>query len=247
MTLAPIRRQTVVPAPPDRAFEVFTERIGAWWPMARHSVHGAAATVAFRDGRLVETGPDGAEVEWGTVLAWEPPYRLRLTWHPGYDAARASDVEVSFAPVTETLTMVTLTHRDWERFSDPAAARDEYRKGWPLVLDGYTADVPAEPQKDGDVWLVLMHTPAPGVARPTEHPGFRGHPEFLSRLRDRGVLVAAGPFPASGEGMAVVRVPAGEVGDLVNQAHSGDTSVTGDVLEVRVRPWHVMITGSSLP
>jgi len=142
MTLPPIRRQVVVPAPPEQAFDVFTDKIGAWWPVARHSVHGAEATVAFRDGRLIETGPAGDEVEWGTVLAWEPPHLLRLTWHPGYAAERASEVEVGFAPVSDGLTMVTLTHRDWERFDDPRAARDEYGNGWPVVLAAYAAVLP---------------------------------------------------------------------------------------------------------
>ena len=54
------------------------------------------ATTAFRDGRLIETGPAGDEVAWGEVLAWVPPRLLRMTWHPGYEAERASEVEVSF-------------------------------------------------------------------------------------------------------------------------------------------------------
>jgi uncharacterized protein YndB with AHSA1/START domain/uncharacterized protein YciI len=243
VSLPPIRRQVLVPAPADRAFDVFTERIGTWWPVARHSVYGAGATPAFRDGQLIETGPEGDEVPWGTVLDWEPPRLLRLTWHPGYEAERASEVEVSFAPVTDTLTMVTLTHRGWERFPDPQAARDEYRNGWPLVLGGYAADVPAETQKDGEVWLVLTYTPAAGVGRPVDHPDFAGHPQFLHRLQERGALVAAGPFPASGEGMTVVRVPAGAVGDLLDEANQDDTSVSRGVLEVQVRPWLVMVTG----
>jgi uncharacterized protein YndB with AHSA1/START domain/uncharacterized protein YciI len=247
-TLPPLRRQVVVPAGAKVAFDVFTERIGEWWPVHRHSVYGAAATAAFRDGRLLETGPDGAEAVWGEVLDWDPPRRLRLTWHPGYDVARASEVEVSFAPVSEALTLVTIEHRDWERFADPAAARDEYRNGWPAVLGGYAATVDAADRTSTDpVWLVLTHTPAPGVGNPFEHPGFRGHPAFLETLRERGLLVAAGPFPASGEGMTVVRLPdPGEVAGLVSAAYEEDGSVTGGVLEVRVRPWVVMVTGSWL-
>jgi uncharacterized protein YndB with AHSA1/START domain len=95
MNLPPLRRQVVVPAGPEVAFDVFTQRIGDWWPLDRFSVHGEKATTAFRDGRLVETGPGGDEAVWGTVLDWVPPRRLRLTWHPGRDADRASEVEVS--------------------------------------------------------------------------------------------------------------------------------------------------------
>jgi uncharacterized protein YndB with AHSA1/START domain len=143
MSLPPIRRQVVVPAPPDQAFDVFTRRIGTWWPVARHSVHGAGARPGFRDGRLIETGPGGEEVEWGTVLAWEPPRLLRMTWHPGYTAERASEVEVVFTAADGGHTLVTLTHRDWAKFPDPRAARDSYGEGWPVVLGAYAAMLPS--------------------------------------------------------------------------------------------------------
>ena len=100
MSLPPIRRQVVVPAAADVAFAAFTSEIGSWWPVgAGHSVYGdwSTGTVAFRDGQLVESGPSGATAVWGTVLDWEPPHRIRLTWHPGSDPAKASEVEVTFA------------------------------------------------------------------------------------------------------------------------------------------------------
>ncbi|HET6530927.1 MAG TPA: SRPBCC family protein [Actinoplanes sp.] len=143
MTLPPIRRQVVVAAPPEQAFDMFTRGIGSWWPVDRHSVHGPGATPAFRDGRLIEAGPAGEEVAWGTVLAWDPPHRLRLTWHPGYGAERASEVEVTFTAATDGQTVVTLTHRDWERFPDPGAARDSYGAGWPVVLGAYADRLPS--------------------------------------------------------------------------------------------------------
>src|SRR5437773_8006644 len=89
MSLPPIRRQVVVPTGADVAFEVFTADIGRWGPVgAGFSVYGdwsaaPGGTVAFRDGKVVESGPEGAEAVWGSVLDWEPPRRIRLTWHPG--------------------------------------------------------------------------------------------------------------------------------------------------------------------
>jgi hypothetical protein len=42
MTLPPIRRQVVVPADAQLAFDVFTTEIGLWWPVRTgHSVYGA--------------------------------------------------------------------------------------------------------------------------------------------------------------------------------------------------------------
>jgi uncharacterized protein YndB with AHSA1/START domain/uncharacterized protein YciI len=247
-TLPPLRRQIVVPAGPDVAFDVFTAQIGTWWPVDRHSVHGAKSTAEFRDGRLVETGPDGTEALWGTVLEWDPPRLLRLTWHPGHPADRAGRVEVTFVPVADSRTLVTVTHDGWERHADPAGARDEYGNGWPTVLARYAAAVePAGPGGDGPVWLVLSHTAAPGVADPFAHPDFAGHPAFLASLAEHGVLVAAGPFAGTGEGMTVLRLPdPSGVARIVAAAAEEDLSVVNGVLEVRVRPWVVVMSGPSL-
>jgi hypothetical protein len=120
---------------------------------------------------------------WGTVLEWEPPRLIRMTWHPGHAAENPSEVEVTFARVTETQTLVTIAHDGWERFADPQAARAEYGNGWPMVLADYARSVePAGDPGDGPVWLVLTHTPAPGVGDPFQHPGFAGHLAFLESL-----------------------------------------------------------------
>ncbi len=60
----------LVPAPPGRAFEVFTARFGDWWPLATHSVGAKeAAGVIFGagvGGMIVETLADGSTTAWGT-------------------------------------------------------------------------------------------------------------------------------------------------------------------------------------
>jgi uncharacterized protein YciI len=247
--LPPIRRQVVVPATAEVAFDVFTDEIGRWWPVREFSVHGDGADVGFRDGRVIERGPDGAETIWGTVLEWRRPYRLRLTWHPGTGADHASEVEVSFAEVVEDQTLVTVEHRGWERLPDPAAARKEFDHGWPQVIEAYTRQLPAAAGRSGEgpVWLALMHTRGPAVSggdSVVEHPDFGEHLAFLRRLRDRGVLVAAGPLDGSGNGMTVLRLPgAAEVAEYTRLAQEDDQSVARGLLLVRVRPWRVVLTG----
>jgi uncharacterized protein YciI len=242
VSLPPIHRQVVVPASPEAAFRVFTERIGTWWPVASLSVHGASSSVAFRDGSLIETSSDGDVSVWGSVLDWSPPRSFRMTWHPGRDADKATIVTVSFAPVGDDATLVTVRHEGWETLE----LRNEYLNGWPAVLGALPFTSPGNFENE-PVIIVLRHTPAPGVGDPFAHPGFAAHARFLADLDKQGILVGAGPFPASGEGMTIVRV-AGPLAaaEIVRAAQYDDESVTGGVLEVLARPWVVMMHGSSL-
>lgn len=267
MKLPPIHRQVVVPAVPQAAFDAFTGRIGEWWPVDRFSVHGAGSTAAFRDGVLVETGKDGAEAIWGTVLDWRPPRSFRMTWHPGHAPEKASLVEVSFAPVGESATLVTVRHEGWESLED----RTEYLSGWPAVLFGYSGNIgqgirdvkvtgagtsgagtsgagtSGAGESGESVTIVLSHTTAPGVGDPFEHPLFAEHVRFLRSLREKGILLAAGPFAGEGNGMIIVRVSGvGAATGIVHDAHFRDGSVTGGLLEVQARPWVVTMAGSSL-
>jgi uncharacterized protein YndB with AHSA1/START domain len=134
----PLRREVLVDAGPDLAFSVFTERVGSWWPVEEHSVHGEGATVVFTDqgvgARIVESKQGAQDAVWGTVTRWEPPGLLAFTWHPGGSDAAASRVQVTFEE-TDGKTLVTLEHAGWEVFGDQAAqARESYDHGWPVVL-----------------------------------------------------------------------------------------------------------------
>lgn len=232
------RRQIVVPVGPDLAFSVFVDEIGAWWPVGEApGVFGAAGVVSLKDGAVVEVGPDGDEARWGTVLDWDPPRRLRLSWHPAEPPAAASEVEVSFAEVIEGQTLVTLEHRG-----------GEFAAGWPSVLDRY-ADLASQNMletDEGEVWLALLHAPGPVIGdRVSAHPDFAEHLAFLRSLRDEGLLVAAGPLDGPGEGMTVVRLAdASGVPEMVRRAQDDDLSVARGVLRVRIRPWHVALTGA---
>jgi uncharacterized protein YciI len=243
MTLAPIRREILVATLPDRAFALFTSHIGRWWPLREFSVFGADALVAFEGDRLVERS--GSEVSvWAEVLEWDPPRTLRLRWHPGRDATRATDVSVTFAAHDDG-TMVTLVHDGWERVEDPAAAADEYGRGWPAVLRTFADWAAGDPAAEAS-WFVLRHRPGPALKDGDSvfaHPGFAEHVAFLERLTSRGLLLAAGPLPVEpGSGMTIIRVPAGDDVDVADLAMRDDLSVVEGVLCVDVSPWAVRFT-----
>ena len=122
-----VNREITVDATPEQAFAVFTDRFDTWWPRS-HKIGGADLQEAVLEpragGRWYERDVDGSECEWGTVLAYEPPHRLVLTWQIAadwhYHADQASEIEVTFTPRGEH-THVTLEHRHLERHGDSAA------------------------------------------------------------------------------------------------------------------------------
>jgi uncharacterized protein YciI len=243
----PIRREILVDGEPATAFEVFTGRLGRWWPLDELSVYGGDAMVAFTDGQIIESAADGRTAVWGTVTRWEPPDVVAFSWHPGGLAERASHVEVTFA-ATAGQTVVTLVHAGWDAFADPVAAREEYDHGWPMVMDRYRDAVGDDEtgEDDGDTWVALLHRPGP--AAPVsgtlfEDPRFGEHVAFLGRMHEAGYLVAAGPLPdAAGEGMTILRLPgAGQLSAATRLATEDDISVATGFLAVTVRPWHVLM------
>ena len=138
-TAAPLLRTVTVAVPVERAFEVFTRRVGDWWPLRTHGCFEEdSAGVTFESGRLVERSKAGDEAVWGEVLAWEPPTRIAFTWHPGYpEGDPTTEVEVRFRAQGGS-TVVELEHRGWERLGGRAEdARASYEVGWPIVLGRY--------------------------------------------------------------------------------------------------------------
>lgn len=125
-----IRKTVLVDFTPEEAFELFTARIGTWWPVRSHSYGGEDVTNVVLEphvgGRLYEL-TDAGEQDWGTVLAWEPPTRLLLDWQIG--TAAGTEVEVRFSAEGPG-ARVELEHRG---FAAPGA-HERYRSGWDVVL-----------------------------------------------------------------------------------------------------------------
>ena len=143
MTIAPVLRAAHVGQTPAEAFRLFTEQIGAWWPLPTHGLFGPrSGGVSFDRGTVVERSVTGERAVWAEVTAWEPPHRFVLAWHPGHSDGPRSEVEVTFVGDADG-TRVELVHRGWDGFGETAvAARRSYTgpSAWGFVLDHY-ADV----------------------------------------------------------------------------------------------------------
>ena len=139
MTLPPIERSVSVSWSPDAAFKRFTADIMTWWPYKTHSVGGPRVRRVVFDqrvgGKFYEEHADGRRFQWGEVLEWDPPRKVKFTFHPSKEPATAQDVEVFFHP-EGTGTRLTLVASNWENLGKGAArARKGYYVGWGYVLN----------------------------------------------------------------------------------------------------------------
>ncbi len=127
-----LTKVVLVEAPRAVAWRVFTEQMGAWWPLATHKIGRAKAVDVIIEpqagGRWYERGEDGSACDWGRVLAWEPPARLALSWDIDanwrHDADLKTEVEVLFLAEGPERTRVQLEHRRLDRYGP---RRDEMR------------------------------------------------------------------------------------------------------------------------
>ena len=127
-----VRKVIGVEAPQPIAWQVFTERMASWWPLAMYKIGKANAVDAVIEprvgGRWYERGDDGSTCDWGRVLVWQPPSRLVLSWDVSadwqYDPDLQTEIEVRFIAEGSARTRVELEHRRLDRYGD---RRDEMR------------------------------------------------------------------------------------------------------------------------
>jgi uncharacterized protein (TIGR02594 family) len=112
-----------VDAPPDIAFEVFTDQIDRWWRHGLKFRTGARGLSVLHleprlGGRLFETiaapGSDATNVvQTGTVTEWNPPHALQIEWRGiNFAPDEATTVSVAFEARRDG-TQVTLVHAGW--------------------------------------------------------------------------------------------------------------------------------------
>lgn len=120
---------------PERAFALFNEHAGLWWPAERRHTLDAASVIRIEaSGRFFERASDGTEVELGAVLLFEPASRLVLDWYPGTGRAYPTQVDVRFEAV-DAGTRVTVTHGPGAAGADVFGRNaPAYAGSWNLVL-----------------------------------------------------------------------------------------------------------------
>lgn len=138
-----------VQAPIERAFRVFTDDIGSWWPPDHHILQAELQEMVFEPrvgGNVYDRGTDGSECRWARVLAYEPPHRVVFSWDISADwmietdSEKTSEVEVTFTAAGPDRTHVELEHRNLDRHGEGweqvrgAVGSDG---GWPRGLQAF--------------------------------------------------------------------------------------------------------------
>ncbi len=148
LTDVSVTKSVTVDAPIEKAFDVFTNGIGTWWPSEHHILQAELAEMVFEPrvgGHVYDRGVDGSECHWARVLAYDPPNRVVFSWdiNPRWeleaDPEKTSEIEVRFRSQGPDQTRVDLEHRNLSRHGEGweamRAAVDE--GGWQRVLEAF--------------------------------------------------------------------------------------------------------------
>jgi uncharacterized protein YndB with AHSA1/START domain len=147
MSIDPLVRSVEVRTPPEKSFDLFVRNIGQWWTPGKTlgaKPHVDIVIEPFPGGRWYERDSDGNETQWGKVIAYHPPTQLVLGWQITadwvFEPSFLTEVELTFAPIAGGGTLVTLEHRNLERFGrDAARVAEQIGQGWPARLGDYAA------------------------------------------------------------------------------------------------------------
>lgn len=132
-------------ASPEFVFNVFTSRLGDWWPLA-YTFSGVSCAEAALEPRVgsewYERTLNGERISWGKVKAVEPGRRLLLEFAVGADrkpvgSDKSSSVEIVFDSLPRGGTCVRVEHRDFERQGEAGEMQRQgmaSEQGWPLLL-----------------------------------------------------------------------------------------------------------------
>ncbi len=142
--LDPIIKTIEVPCSKKKAFGVFVNDMGSWWPLDKRSmskVHSGEPAKSLLiepklGGQIVEIGHDDTEHHWGTIKSYDPHDAISMDFHMGLPPENASLVEVRFTALENERTRVELTHSNWEAFGEMAEMmRGGYGSGWVIIFE----------------------------------------------------------------------------------------------------------------
>jgi len=146
VVIEPVRKSFEVELPPLEAFQLFTSEMAVWWPATHHIGPSPFIEIVIEPragGGWFEVDQDGTTCQRGSILAWDPPQKLVLTWGLQSDwkfdpdLSKSSEVEVRFVPMGDSATLIEFEHRYSERHYEGEKIAVGVNSGWDVVLEGF--------------------------------------------------------------------------------------------------------------
>jgi uncharacterized protein YndB with AHSA1/START domain len=128
-TSTAVRTETLVEAPIERAFKVFTEEMETWWDADHHLGDTPLAEMVVErhvGGRIFDRHTDGSECQWSRVLAYEPPtlfvfsWDINTRWELETDPDKTSEVAGAIGPLMPAVPLTGATLPREVRSGSPA-------------------------------------------------------------------------------------------------------------------------------
>lgn len=143
--IEPLTKTIRVPCSQKQAFDTFLA-LQSWWPMGKFTtsaIGGGSVKSLTLDprvgGQIVETGSDGREWLWGTILSYDPHAALSMDFHvphPEHVMPGRTRVDLRFTPLSATETEVTLVQSDFEALGPMGeSVRGGYGMGWTMIFE----------------------------------------------------------------------------------------------------------------
>ena len=143
INLTSIKKEFVVAASQQTAFEVFTQKMDLWWPRTHHI--GSAEMIemvveAHVGGRWYSKHSDGSEANVGHVLTYQPYDLFVLAWQINgnfeCDPNLITVVITEFIPEGPNTTRVKFEHKDLHKLGNGKSV-ESMNEGWGTIMNLY--------------------------------------------------------------------------------------------------------------
>lgn len=143
INLTSIKKEFVVEASQQTAFEVFTQKIDLWWPRSHHIGSSDMTEMVVEPrvgGRWYSKHTDGSEANTGYVLTYQPYDLLVLAWQIDGDFKcnpnLITEVVVAFIPESSKTTRVKFEHKDLHKLGNGKVV-ESMDQGWGEIMNLY--------------------------------------------------------------------------------------------------------------
>jgi uncharacterized protein YndB with AHSA1/START domain len=147
INLTSIKKELMVQASQETAFEVFTKKMDLWWPRTHHIGSAEMTEMVvepYVNGRWYTKHTDGTEANIGYVLTYQPYDLFVLAWQINgdfkCDPDLITEVVAEFIPEGPKTTRVKFEHKDLYKLGNGQAV-ESMNEGWGTIMELYKKQV----------------------------------------------------------------------------------------------------------